>query len=313
MPRGRRSRRRSSIGRRSRRKSVKRNTRRRSSRRREVGTRRRYRANAEQTLFNSPELSDCDDIDNVELQELDDAWAAALLSQLPPYYIESPKSLSDGSYDRHVKELTLPSPDLITGDPFIMLCDGYLRHRSKQQTDEYKQLFDCGIAARQYVRLCTHPSPLSLFPTYVCHNTDDLLTYIKYRPDVELLCYCKYKSSGRLIHAFAIHTNIGGNLHTLRLVFSNQGEYDVAYSGLGETEGLGAIPKDLKENWEKIGLPYSEKEPWSVDSDGRQLFHYLTNVSACTYKKNDKYKMEGQLIARVFTLEDTQSAKRQKK
>ena len=249
----------------------------------------------------------------MKLGELDEEWAAALLAELPPSFIKPPRSLSDGSYDQHVKELTVPSPDLITGDPFIMLCDGYVRHRSKQKTDEYKQLFDCGIAARQYVRLCTQHRSLSLFPTYVCQNTTDLLKYIEVRPHVELLCYCKYETDRRLIHAFAIHTNIGGEPGTLRLVFSNQGQYDVAYSGLGETNGLGPIPEDLKENWKQIGLPYSRDEPWSVDSDGTQLSHYLTNVSRCTYKNDDKDEMEGELIARVFTLENTQSAKRQKK
>lgn len=173
------------------------------------------------------------------------------------------------------------------GDPFLLLCDAALEYRELQQQTQYCNLFDCGVAAREYIRICTRLVSLTEFHSYIVDGIESLETMITQDDDSELLCYCRYLGPNRsLVHAFVIHTNPESVTHgfgkRLRIVFSMQKQYDVACSGLGKCDGQ-VTNQTLINHWKNIGLPYTREQTWSKDNDRSQLRYFLHNIVDCTF------------------------------
>jgi hypothetical protein len=200
------------------------------------------------------------------------------------------------------------------GDPFLILCDIVLQHRFVQKMEGLGDFFDCSVAAREYMRICTGYKSLKYFVMFTTYDIYELMKRVKELATCELLCYCHFEDPLEphdLLHAVTIHTNPESNTHRdlgrLRIVFSNQCEYDIAYPAFGITGGLYEIPYHLQENWRTIGLPYKRDKTWSEDFDGTQLRHFLTNINECTYL-HPAYKPISKMTlfkARVWILNDT--------
>ena len=304
MPRARRSLRRSLGNRRSRNRSRK-GSRRPSGKRRTYRSR-RYRAQDAQVWdVVDGEMHVCSDDLSLSLGDITETWDF-LLDDCSP---KTEGTLS-GAYsmdDIHQSLIGIMNLVHQGGDPFLLLCEAALKHRKLQEQPQYRNMFDCGVAAREYIRICTRFVSLTTFHRCVVDRITALKTLITSDDQSELVCYCRYLRPPirSLVHAFVIHTNPESVTHgfgkRLRIVFSMQNEYDVACSGLGHYDGQ-FTSASLKDNWTKIGLPYTQEQTWSKDNDRSQVLHFLNNIYDCTFSAVKRTLTDETFEANIFVL-----------
>lgn len=249
---------------------------------------RRYRATQVCDVIDAEMQVGPDDL-NLSLGEITELW---------DFLLDSDSSTKKGTLsgvwsldEKHQNLIDITNLLHQGDDPFLLLCNAALQQRALQKQPQYSNLFDCGVAARQYIRICTKLVSLTTFDRCVVDEITALETLVTNDDHSELICYCRYLRpvNRSLVHAFVIHTNPESVTHgfgkRLRIVFSMQKEYDVACSGLGKCDGQ-TTSQRLKENWKRIGLPYEREQTWSKDDNRSQVRYFLKNIHDCTFSQD---------------------------